>query len=190
MLFVITNKVFRADFWSSLLISIVTSICVLQLIPSTAESFYWNAAATTYTTATALFFIVIGLTVLMVCRKDKHFTLVCMIFCSLLILVLLRRKFYYVIRQRNPFCACRLPSVARQKQSMENGFTSRPRLHPVIHYHCDRARQCRSKINRRRSKSICHNGNHSVNPVWILLFNKGNISLPMVMRRSVVTVFR
>lgn len=87
LLFALLRNVFKADAWTSLLMAAVTSLCVVQLVPCRAESFYWHSAATTYTTATALLFVALGLTVWAISKKSGRFTIFYMIFCPLLILV-------------------------------------------------------------------------------------------------------
>ena len=84
---VIFIKIFKADIWKSLLISIITSMLMIQCVSSPAESFYWLSGAVFYTTATALFFMIISFTILGIYSNSKKYKLFYIIFSSLIIIL-------------------------------------------------------------------------------------------------------
>lgn len=87
LLYVLFKKLFGADLWTSLLISACSTICVIQLVPSAAESYYWACGAILYTTFLALFFLLAGMTVLLFSRDDKNYRIFYVIAGSILAII-------------------------------------------------------------------------------------------------------
>jgi len=93
-LFMLFRNIFKADAWSSLLIAVITSICMIQGVPgamtigvpSPVESFYWHPGATTYTTATALFFLTIGLSIKLNYTESKRYKIYYSISCPIMVI--------------------------------------------------------------------------------------------------------
>jgi hypothetical protein len=83
LVFSVFRKFFRADFWLCLFLAAASAICVIQFVPSPAESYYWHSAATTYTGATALLFLILGLTVWLCFAKSRAFKIFYAVFCPL-----------------------------------------------------------------------------------------------------------
>jgi hypothetical protein len=69
------RKVFSGELWASLLVATVTAMCAVWSIPSAVESFYWQSAALTYTLGMSLFFLIIALTIRLVCGTSRAFAI-------------------------------------------------------------------------------------------------------------------